>query len=70
VESDDCARLWDEELEQGAELAGADSFRLASEPGAVCGCAATSLSDSRLLLGGGGLAPLGLATRLLRKSAR
>lgn len=71
VESEDWARLCDEMLvERIAELAEADSVNCEFGAGAACVLVATPLLDSRLLLPGGGLAPLGRATRLLRRSAK
>jgi hypothetical protein len=73
VDIEDCARRCDEKLAgRGAAVTRADSFGGNSGAGIGCGCTcvATPLSESRLLLEGGGLAPLGRATRLLRRSAR
>jgi hypothetical protein len=71
VESDDWARLCDEKLaERIAESPEAESVDCVCVTGAVCVLVATPLSDSRLLLAGRGLAPLGRATRLLRRSAK
>jgi hypothetical protein len=71
VEKDDWARLCDGKLvERIVGLAGVDSVSGNSGTRAACVFVATPLSDSRLLLAGGGLAPLGRATRLLRRSAK
>lgn len=66
MDSEDWARLCDSTLEER----GANSVEGDSGVGSAGAVVATPLSDSRLLLGGGGLAPLGRATRLFRRSDR
>lgn len=68
MEADDCARLWDNTLEErgtGSSTGDSGVWVRGTTAGAI-------LSDSRLLLDGRGLAPLGLgrATLLLRRSER
>lgn len=65
VEREDWARLWDRTLEDRGGASTGDSG--AWSAGAF---GAAPLSESRRLLGGKGLAPLGRATRLLRRSDR
>ena len=57
-------------MERKEELASAVSVDCNSDTGTGWVFVATPRSDSRLLLAGGGLAPLGRATRLLRRSAK
>ena len=65
VDSEDCARRWDWTLEErGYSDDGLSGFVSGS-----CGVT-TPRSESRLLLAGCGLAPVGRATRLFRRPLR